>query len=597
LASGQRINSAVDDAAALALADSLKMHSRILGKGVQNLANGTSLLTVAEAAVNELVNITTRIAELAQSAASTTLTHAQRSSLDEEAQALKDDYLRIIQTTELNGQNILSSSEGYLQLQVEDGAYGAIQGTFGGVVGTGNFTIVGSYAEGLGQRGEVVTGDFNRDGNMDMVVVDGPPTPIDNFTVYLGNGAGAFSAGVTYSTGIQNTGVTTADFNEDGILDIAASTYGDDRVNIQLGNGDGTFTPFVTIAAGYQPRFVTASDFNNDGTIDLAVINLRTAIDPTPGSVTILMGNGDGTFDTGVTYEIGKQGRTVRSADLNNDGAQDLVVAGEGEAVVRVLMGAGNGTFSAAVSYSTASFTRDTQVADLNGDGILDLAVTAPTVAAIGIHLGRGDGTFSGYTTLATGGETKTLLAGDLNGDGSIDLAAVNYDDSTLRIFSNSGNGTFSPAVTISGIGAGAFSIAGADFNSDGVLDLAISKNTDQDLSVLLGQSTNGTAPLQDFSLKTTAGALQATPILSRKLEALTVQQGVIGAFQSRVNFATNHANAKKEAIVDAESRIRDINVAEEVATVLKSQILQKTEVAMQAQANQQHKLVLKLLN
>jgi len=301
-------------------------------------------------------------------------------------------------------------------------------------------------------------GDFNGDGKLDLAVVDYDNGAAD---VLLGKGDGTFQSEVAYPTGSAPYAVAVGDFNGDGKLDLAVANgctncpFGG-SVSILLGKGDGTFQTHVDYATGNNPGAIVVGDFNGDGKLDLSVVNTS---DSTVG---VLLGNGDGTFQTQVAYPTAATAccqSAVGVGDFNGDGNLDLVVAaGTG---VSVLLGKGDGTFQAHVDYSGGGAA----VGDFNRDGKLDLTGGASVL------LGQGDGTFGApISTGAAGGNTAL---GDFNGDGKLDMAvANNYDGSTISVLLGNGDGTFQAAVNY-GTGSYPTAVMVGDFNRDGRLDLA----------------------------------------------------------------------------------------------------------------------------
>ena len=276
-------------------------------------------------------------------------------------------------------------------------------------------------------------GDFNGDGRLDLAVVDYDNGAVD---VLLGKGDGTFQSEVAYPTGSAPYAVAVGDFNGDGKLDLAVANgctncpFGG-SVSILLGKGDGTFQTHVDYATGNNPGAIAVGDFNGDGKLDLSVVNTS---DSTVG---VLLGNGDGTFQTQVAYPTAATAccqSVVGVGDFNGDGNLDLVVAaGTG---VSVLLGKGDGTFQAHVDYSGGGAA----VGDFNRDGKLDLTGGASVL------LGHGDGTFG--TPISTGAAGGNTALGDFNGDGKLDMAvANNYDGSTISVLLGNGDGTFSAAV------------------------------------------------------------------------------------------------------------------------------------------------------
>ena len=245
--------------------------------------------------------------------------------------------------------------------------------------GTGNFSQVSSPATGHGPY-TLVAGDFNGDGNLDLAVVNSCPTGSNcqssegSVTILLGDGTGHFTASSSPATGLFPTAVAVGDFNGDGNLDLAVANYGGNNVTILLGDGTGDFTATsLSPPTGQRPVSVAVGDFNGDGKLDLAVANScgSDATCNSNGSVTILLGNGDGTFTpTASAPGTGYQPNSVVAGDFNDDGKLDLAVGDEGD--VTLLLGDGMGNFTAAssVNYGTLGVA----MGDFNGDGRLDLA-------------------------------------------------------------------------------------------------------------------------------------------------------------------------------------------------------------------------------
>jgi hypothetical protein len=280
-------------------------------------------------------------------------------------------------------------------------------------------------------------------------------------------------------------------------------------VGVLLGNGDGTFQAPVSYSLGVAQAFsVAASDLNRDGHPDLVVTSGCQNAADCVSVVSVLLGNGDGTFQAPVSYSSGGVYATsVAIADLNGDGRPDLVVANECQVLdpsggvcwgyalgeVSVLLGNGDGTFQAPVSYSSNAYQAfSVAIADLNGDGHPDLAVANAcqsesncVTGIVGVLLGNGDGTFQPAVNYNTGGGNAafSVAIADLNGDGHLDLAVATASqcdgcsNSGVSTLLGNGDGTFQPAVSYNsgGISGIAFpSIAIADLNGDGEPDLLV---------------------------------------------------------------------------------------------------------------------------
>jgi hypothetical protein len=350
-----------------------------------------------------------------------------------------------------------------------------------------SWSITSALATGTNPS-SVATEDFNGDGKLDMVVTNGGSNDI---SILLGNGDGAFQAAVNYPAGTNPNSVAVGDFNGDGKLDIAVANHGSNDVSVFLGKGDGTFQAAVSYPAGTNPESVAAGDFNGDGKLDVAVANFGSL------NVSVLLGNGDGTFQTAVDYGTGSNPSSVAVGDFNGDGKLDLAVAnanssGNGSGNVSVLLGNGDGTFQAAVNYSAGTNPSSIAVGDFNGDGKQDLAVANADifnfgVSGISILLGNGDGTFK--TAVNHGAEAGFLTVADLNGDGKLDLAATN--GKSVGILLGNGDGTFQPQVEYAA-GSSPSSLAVGDFNGDGRLDIAVADRANSTVSVLLQPGLSG---------------------------------------------------------------------------------------------------------
>jgi hypothetical protein len=219
-------------------------------------------------------------------------------------------------------------------------------------------------------------GDFKGDGVPDLVTSN-----FDNngncISVLLGTGTGAFQPPANYPAGIYPEWTVSADFNGDGKLDLAVAGY-ETGVSVLLGNGDGTFRPAVSYATGAYPLWIAAGDFDQDGKQDLVV--------PDSGSnmVSVLLGNGDGTFQPHVDYPVGVVPYSVAVADFNGDGKPYLAVSNAvctfvsstcPRGTVSILLGNGDGTFQPGAQYLVGMSPVGLAAADLNGDGGADVAV------------------------------------------------------------------------------------------------------------------------------------------------------------------------------------------------------------------------------
>jgi hypothetical protein len=337
--------------------------------------------------------------------------------------------------------------------------------------GDGTFTILGSYSGGP----TLVAGDFNGDGKLDLVTPNvGYNGGAIAVAVLLGNGDGTFQNGVLYGTGPGPAGLAAADFNGDGTLDLAVADAGSSSISILLGLGNGTFVAKTDYPAGAADS-LTTDDFNNDGKLDLAASDYR-------NGVAVLLGNGDGTFQPAASFPAGQESFGVAAGDFRHDGNTDLAVTDANctsfpcpPGVVSILLGNGDGTFQSAVNYTVGPQPIALAVGDFTGDGNLDLAVTNFDMSqgsSISILLGNGDGTFQPHVDYPTPLGPYSIATGDFRGNGKVDLA-ITTNSNVVSVLLGNGDGTFQPHVDYAASNANNSFIVIADFNGDGKLDLA----------------------------------------------------------------------------------------------------------------------------
>ena len=302
----------------------------------------------------------------------------------------------------------------------------------------------------------------------------------DSYTVAYGTS--------NYATDTTPQDIATASFRNDGYYDLAVAT-GNNTVSILLGNGTGSFPTHVQYSVPGNPVAIIVGDFNGDGIPDIATADQYTS------QVSILLGNGDGTFQAHQEYATGPEPAALAAGDFNGDGILDLAVVDGNSGQVSILLGNGNGTFQNHVEYSVGSNPVGVAIADYNADGKLDLAVANNGGNTVSILLGNGDGTFQTQVTYATAENPTAIAAGELHGGGIVDLAVCTSNKAASVLLGN-GNGTFQNHVDY-GIGADAFVIALADLASTGNLDIVTGNYADNTVSVLVGNG-NGTFKSQD---------------------------------------------------------------------------------------------------
>ena len=279
-----------------------------------------------------------------------------------------------------------------------------------------------------------------------------------------------------------------SDLDGDGWLDItlANEDTADMRVFMNKADGSGQFhafrqppTPVGNRASPSEP-----SDFNRDGKVDVAVANIN------DNTVSILLGNGDGTFAAQQLVNVGNAPRGVALLDVDGDGDIDIINTNADSGNLSMLINNGSGVFAAATFFGSGGELWPLAAADMNGDGILDLVSGARTEQQLIVQTGNGDGTFSTAGSRAAGGEVWMLVTGDVNGDGHEDVASVNSITNTGAIFMGDGNGQLGPAASHT---TDPFPLATdlGDLDGDGDLDW-ITSSFDGDWFLFLNDGSGG---------------------------------------------------------------------------------------------------------
>ncbi len=274
-------------------------------------------------------------------------------------------------------------------------------------------------------------------------------------------GGGSFASIASYALPFNPKMITSDDFNHDNKPDLAVAHGG--VVSVLLGNGDGTFQAVLTYPG--SGGSIQTGDFNSDGHRDLALGSSNTVV--------VLLGNGNGTFGAPASYSAGPAPAWVAVADLNDDAVDDIAAANNDNAsTVSVLLATGTGGFQPAVSYNIGSQVRHVAAGDLNGDGAADLVVTHSSTQ-VAILLGNGDGTFEPAVSYA--GAAPFSLVADFNGDGIQDVAGIGSTDliGEAALFLGNGDGTLQPSQSYFA-GAVTFSGAAGDYTGDGFADLVV---------------------------------------------------------------------------------------------------------------------------
>jgi len=414
--------------------------------------------------------------------------------------------------------------------------------------GSGMFSLTSSYPVGPDPY-SVLTGDFNADGNFDLVTAN---YGADNVIVLLGNGDGTFGSQGIYSVGYHPVGLSSCDANRDGHPDVVSVNEGTNNVSVLLGNGDGTFQTALHYPAGSQPSSICSGDFNVDGHVDLATANAAS------NDVSVLINIGDGSFASPTNFQVGTNPHSLTSGDFDNDGFLDISVANAGTNNISLLLGEGDGNFGTANNYAVGSTPFSLYAADVSEDGNLDLATANQGTDNISVRLGNGDGTFGSLTNYSAGLDPRAIIACDVDGDGHLDLSAANTASNDIAVLLGNGNGTFANA-NFYATNNNPYSLAASDFDNDQDLDLATCDSGSNTLSILLNESAlliASTVPGQnqlDVPKSTDVTATFTTGVDSTTIndETFLVYGAQSGAHQCAVNYDSAAATATLDPFTD----------------------------------------------
>jgi MYXO-CTERM domain-containing protein len=376
-----------------------------------------------------------------------------------------------------------------------------------------------------GEPVSVAVGDFNRDGNPDVVYADQGQNRVSVLFITPELLPPSFECapqptGHQYSLSAKPAAVAVGDLNHDGRLDIAVATSA--GVAVLLANAaaeEGTFLNPVSYTVGSDPRAVAVADLNLDGRPDIVTANHGDS------SVSILYGRGDGTFDPVVSLAAGRPLTAVVVANLNRDGSPDVITASADtrEIVVFLQDATAEKGFRQLTAVSMSAVPTALVAADFNQDSVPDLAVT--------LRATNGDGDFQVLTTVvasvggtvsfqssslyATGGRPSSIAAGDfaIDGpaDGILDVVIANSDDDTLTFYLGGAGGQFSVPRMPLAVGAGPASLALADFDRDGKLDVVTADTRGHTLTLL----RSGRPPATPTATNTSTPTLTPTITLS----------------------------------------------------------------------------------
>jgi autotransporter-associated beta strand protein len=431
------------------------------------------------------------------------------------------------------------------------------------LLGNGNGVFrTGSMLPDTLRPTSVAVADINGDGNLDLVVANNSGASVRVFT---GNGDGQFALIGDFPTGAAPYDVKVADFNGDGKLDIVTSDPLNNTVTVLLNTSPNsstiTFAAPMNFSAGLppqEPRALAVADFDGDGNPDIAVT------DASGFEVSVLLGNGDGTFKPATTWGVMARPVAIAAADVNRDGKPDLVVANYYSNTVSILLSNGDGTFRPTMNFAAGARPDSLVVADVDNVALPSLIVSNPNTNSVSVVLGNGDGTFLPPRFYPVSGLLPDgVAAGELNGDGQADIITTNSTTSDVSVLLNSSAPLFQAPQTLI---ADAYpdSAALADLNGDGLPDLAVANYKSKDVTVMLGDGTGSFLPGQNFAANDYPKSVTVADLNGDGIPDLVVananrgQVSVLfgngdGTFQAPVNISTGLANSESVTVADVD--------------------------------------------
>ena len=311
--------------------------------------------------------------------------------------------------------------------------------------------------------------DLDLDGWIDLGIVNEDSADLRVF-LNRADGTGLYDPFLTPPTPIGDVASPNeaADFDHDGFTDAATSNVADGTVSIVLGDGDGTFAPQQVVAVGNSPHGLAVLDADGDGDLDIAVAVTQS------NNLALMLNDGAGVFGPAAFFESGGSGEYgLAAGDMDDDGILDLVVGTRMDNEIQVLSGNGDGTFTNVESQPSGGTGWMVVLGDLDGDGDLDVTAAGGEASNGSVVLGNGDGTLGTAATYAVSGTAVATDLGDLDGDGDLDWVVASFGGGRWHVYTNDGAGAMSPDQEIFAPSNASCSIM-VDFDRDGDLDMAL---------------------------------------------------------------------------------------------------------------------------
>jgi len=338
------------------------------------------------------------------------------------------------------------------------------------------FRLASSPTVGSQPQG-VTAADVNGDGRIDLIAANAAGTTL---SVLTNSGSGGFGLAASPATGSGPETVAVADVNGDGRIDLCSANYGSGSLSVLTNNGGGGFGLAATLGVGANPIGVITADVNGDGKPDYISANSGN----TANSISVLTNNGRGSFTTAGSYIVGGSPWSVAAADVNGDGKVDLIAVNTAGNTIKVLTNTANGVFAFASTNIVGNGPHWVSTGDLNGDGKPDVITANYTDNTLSVLTNDGSGGIVLAGTYAVGASPIFVAAADVNGDGLPDVASVNYGNASVTILTNNGSGGLVFALT-SNVGANPGGLAFADVNGDGKVDMISANRGANTLTVL----------------------------------------------------------------------------------------------------------------
>ncbi|MEG4858046.1 DUF4347 domain-containing protein [Microcoleus sp. K1-B6] len=298
-----------------------------------------------------------------------------------------------------------------------------------------------------------------------------------------------FSSANNFNAGTSPSFLAAGDFNNDGLLDLAVANPTSNRVSILLGNGQGGFNSGTDLTSVLGPTAIAVGNFNGDNFSDLAITSAQGA---EFSSIYIFLGSGNGNFNSPGFLDALEKPSAIAVGNFNADDLLDIAITQSSgnafvpEGNVGIYLGTGQGDFSTPVTVNVGQNPSAIAAGDFNGDNFLDLAVANQNSNNITILSANGQGSFGNPTNINVGQSPSAIAVGDFNADGRSDLAVANTGSQNVSILSGTGQGTFSNPANFN-VGVDPSDIAVGDFNADGQPDLAVANAGSNDVSILTG--------------------------------------------------------------------------------------------------------------